>query len=166
MGFVSSPSHRRKRPQPRAEPRVEDIGILLPAFTFWGFYTAVSFFAAIPHRHTVSPPDLAADAPVLQATHPVIIDLCPAVGVELHGSVCHDFLTFFHTRIFEEPLLTQTRLDGHIGTLGVADVVLMWLLFDHGAHFGEQLDRFLSAFKAVQASQVFAGKLIQHTVWM
>ena len=73
-----------------------------------------------PHRNPMPPPDLAADAPILQAGHPMVIDLRPAVGVEFHLAIGHDGLAFLHARVFEEPLLAQAALDGHVGTLGVA----------------------------------------------
>ena len=44
---------------------------------------------AIPHRDAVSPPQLPADAPVLDGIQPMEIDLRPAFRVELDVSVPH-----------------------------------------------------------------------------
>ena len=112
------------------------------------------------------PPHLAADAPILQVGHPVVIDLRPAVGVEFHLAVGHDGLAFLHARVFEEPLLAQTALDRHVGALGVAEVVLIRLFFDEAADFREQLGGAFARGKAFHAGEVLASELVEHAVRM
>ena len=50
------PAHRGKRPQPRAAPGVEHIGILLPALTLRRLEPAMDFLAAIPNWNPMPPP--------------------------------------------------------------------------------------------------------------
>ena len=96
----------------------------------------------------------------------MVIDLRPAVGVEFHLAVGHDGLAFLHARVFEEPLLAQTALDRHVGTLGVAEVVLIRLLFDEAADFREQLGGAFAGGEALHAGEVLASKLVEHAVRM
>ncbi len=96
----------------------------------------------------------------------MVIDLRPAVGVEFHLAVGHDGLAFLHARVFEEPLLAQAALDGHIGTLGVAEVVLIRLLFDEAADFREQLGGAFAGGEALHAGEGFASELVEHAVRM
>ena len=110
------------------------------------------------------PPHLAADAPILQAGHPVVIDLRPAVGVKFHLAIGDDGLAFLHARVFEEPLLAQAALDGHVGTLGVAEIVLIRLLFDEATDFREQLGSAFAGGEALHACEVFACEVIEHAV--
>ncbi len=112
------------------------------------------------------PPDLAADAPILQAGHPVVIDLRPAVGVEFHLAIGDDLLAFLHARVFEEPLLAQAALDGHVGALGVAEVVLIRLLFEEAANLREQLGGAFAGGEALHAGEVLASEFVQHAVRM
>ena len=58
----------------------------------------------IPDRDAVAPPDLAADAPVLDVLQPVQVDLGPAVRVELDVAVAHGGLGLLDARILEPPL--------------------------------------------------------------
>ena len=70
------------RPQPGTEPGIQHIRILLDilraAVAGSRVFNADDHFPAvpaIPDRNTVSPPELAADAPVTDIFHPVEIDL-------------------------------------------------------------------------------------------
>ena len=89
------------------------------------------------------PPHLAADAPILQAGHPVVIDLRPAVGMEPEGALGDAVTGGPGGGVPEEPLLAEAALDGHIRALGEAEVVLIGLLFDEAANLREQLSRIL-----------------------
>ena len=79
LGGFCGPTESGKGPEPRAEPGIEDIGILSPVLA-WRFDLAEGFVAPIPDRNTVSPPELPADAPVLKILHPMVVDLAPTIG--------------------------------------------------------------------------------------
>ena len=78
------------------------------------------------------PPELAADAPVLNVLHPVLVNLRPALGEKLHRARWPTAAArFLHPRIFQKPLLAQARLDRHIGALAEAT------LFSYGSSFAK-----------------------------
>src|SRR5439155_26678816 len=79
------------------EPGVEHVGVLLPVFgiawrsrvapdfVWLDFGFRISDFGfSVPHRNSMAPPKLAADAPILNIIHPVVIDLRPALREEAH----------------------------------------------------------------------------------
>ena len=72
------PTHGGKRPEPGAEPGIQDVGILTPVRPR-GLDLAAHLFAAIPDGNPVTPPELTADAPVLQILHPMVVNLAPAL---------------------------------------------------------------------------------------
>ena len=71
----------------------------------------------------MSPPELAADAPILQVAHPVVVRLRPALRVKLHRPIRHTRARRLLTGVLEEPLLRQPRLNRHIRPLTEPDVV-------------------------------------------
>ena len=78
----------------------------------------------------MSPPELAADAPVLQTAHPIVIGLGPAFGVKLHGAIGHAVARLLLAWVLEKPLLRKARLNRHISAFAEADVVLVILRLD------------------------------------
>ena len=69
----------------------------------------------VPGRNAVSPPQLSADAPVLQIPHPGKVGVLPLLGHEFDVAIFH-------------------RLDGGLGQLGHSDVPLIGQIgFQHGA---------------------------------
>src|SRR5436190_1947381 len=82
-------------------------------------------FLAVPNRNAVAPPELAADAPVLEIGHPMGEGLLPALGAEGDFAALHGFRRFLHGRIFEEPLERKAGLDGDIRAFAEAHVVLI-----------------------------------------
>ena len=94
----------------------------------------------------------------------MVIDLGPAVGVELHLAVGDDGLACLDARVLEEPLLAQAALDRHVGALGVAEVVLIRLLLHEAADLGEQLGGALAGGEAFHAGEVLAGELVECAV--
>ncbi len=118
----------------------------------------------IPHRDAMPPPKLTADAPVLDIFEPVQVNFGPALGVKLDVPVAHRGLGLLDARIFQPPLPGEARLDRHIGTLGVAHVVLVGLLLHQCAGLLEQLGGLLPAGKTVQARERGAGQLVERAV--
>ena len=94
---------------------------------------------AVPDRDAVAPPELTADAPILDVLEPVEIGLRPAFRVELDDARSHGTLRFVDLRVADEPLFAEARLDRHVGAFGVAHGVLVRLGLHQGAEFLEQL---------------------------
>ena len=93
------PAQGRERPQGRGKPGVEHVLVptqrivvrqLVP-LTRLGFVAADEDLAvlAVPGGYPVPPPELAADAPVLDVAHPLEIGRRPVFGNEAHPSVLH-----------------------------------------------------------------------------
>ena len=82
------PAQGRERQQPRREPCIEHVRILLqlavPAIRTLSGNLACHHHAltlpAVPHRNAVSPPQLARDTPVIDVVHPVQINLPVILG--------------------------------------------------------------------------------------
>ena len=151
-------------PEPGGEPGVEHVGILGPSLAGRFDLDARSFAAAlrrIPDGDAVSPPELAADAPVLDVLEPVVVDLFPAFGEEPDESVADGVTGLDRLRILEEPLLAEAGFDRDIGALAEADVVLMGLLPDEEAEFLESLDGFHPRFEAVESGEALSRKVIE-----
>ena len=135
----------------------EHVLFLIPAVAFGRVHAHVDFavfvvhVAAVPGRDAVSPPDLAADAPVLNVLHPVEIGLGPAVGIELDraGADCLDggLGELVHA---DEPLVAEERFDLHAAALGEADVVDDVLDFFEEAELFHLRHALLAAFVAVE----------------
>ena len=158
------PAHRGKRPKPRTAPRVEHVGVLLPTLTLGRIEVAVDFLAAIPHRNAVPPPKLATDAPILQAAHPVVVSLRPALRIKLHRSVGDAGPSGILAGIFQKPLLGKTRLDRHIGALAEADFVFVILRLGKRPHFLELGRSGFAGFKTIHAGQLDTGQAIHFAV--
>ena len=106
------------------------------------------------------PPELATDTPVLDAAHPVVVHLGPAIREEAHrgrslrAGLSHAGLRCLHAGILEEPLFAQARLDGHIGPLAEANVVGVGLGLVQGPRGLQQFGRALATDEAVQPRQI------------
>src|SRR5437016_130405 len=121
----------------------------------------------------MSPPKLAADAPILNIRQPVVIDLRPPVGMEAHFSwerrrpageslrrtrrrdagaprPLHARLGLLHRWIFQKPLLAQTRLNRHARALADADFVFIRVFLHERVQFLQSLDRNGSGLEAVK----------------
>ena len=95
------PAQRRERPQRRTEPGVEYVfvpgqriaggQIMFRAYLVLRTAHVDVSLAVVPRGDTVSPPDLAADTPVLDVAHPFVVGVLPVVGHEADPSVFHCF---------------------------------------------------------------------------
>ena len=137
LGLVR-PAEGREGPQPGRRPGVHDIGVLtnegLAGVRVDGADLEVFDRCAghavlvVPDRNAVAPPELTADAPVLDVVEPVEVDLGPALGAEVEalaidggdgglGQLLH----------LHEPLLADQGLDDGLRAvrdrLAVGDVV-------------------------------------------
>src|SRR4051812_43415014 len=80
-----------------------------------------------PHRNPVPPPKLAADAPVLNVAHPVVIDFRPALRIKLHRTRGDAGAGFLDAWILEKPLFAEPWLDGYSRPLAETDLILVGL---------------------------------------
>ena len=101
----------------------------------------------------MSPPQLAADAPVLDVLQPVLVRVLVLGGIELQ-LVVHDGRQGHVGKVLhlEEPLHGELRLDGHVGTLGEAHLVGVGLHLLQQAGGGEV---FLNLFAHVEAVHTY-----------
>src|SRR5262245_36038933 len=102
----------------------------------------------------MSPPELAADAPVLDVLEPVEVNFAPALGEKLDVAVADRGLRFLDARITQPPLPREARLDRHIGAFRIAHVVRVRFLRDECATFLEQLGGFLAAGETIHAREL------------
>ena len=95
VGGGVGPPHGAERPEPRAEPGVEHVGVLAQgAAAFAGLGRLLLHQdrpapVAVPGRHPVSPPELARDAPVVDVVHPLEVGAGPVLGHEPRAAVLH-----------------------------------------------------------------------------
>ena len=80
----------------------------------------------IPNGYAMSPPDLPADAPILNLLEPLCVDFFPVCGKETDQMIAHDGERLLRFRITEKPLLAQAWLDRHFTALAEADVICIW----------------------------------------
>ena len=176
VGAFFRPAHGGKRPQARAEPSVENVVVL---FEFLGaaFLARSGVLArnhhvvaagAIPGWNTVSPPELAGDAPVADVVHPLEVIAPPQVGNDL-DLVGFNRLDRGLSQRFRahEPLRRHSGLDDCLATLAGADIVGVVLnLCDESLLF-EPGDDLLAGLVAVEARKLpvafdNAGFLVQN----
>ena len=82
---------------------------------------------AVPDWDAVAPPELTANAPVLDVFQPVQVGLRPAFRVELDDARRDGALGFIDLRVADEPLFAEARFDRHVGALGVAHSIFVGL---------------------------------------
>ena len=130
------PALRGEGPQLRAEPGVQHVLVLMHVMAAaFGAHVGVlgkgilpAAVLAVEHGDAVAPPQLAADAPVLEVLHPGSVGLRPARGVE--GDLAG--VDGVERRPLElvdgdEPLLRQPRLKRGVATVAVHDGVVVIL---------------------------------------
>ncbi len=112
----------------------------------------------------MAPPELAADAPVLDVLQPVAVGVLELGGVEADGVVLHHLEGALGEALhLEEPLGAELGLDDGVGALRVAHLVGIVLDLLYQAGLLEVLDDLLAASEAVHAG-ILAAMLIQRSV--
>ena len=101
----------------------------------------------------MSPPDLAADAPILNVLQPLRVNLFPVRGKEPDQMIAHHGERFLRFRITQKPLLAQPRLDRHVAALAEADIVLMRLRFRQQPLLLQQFGRLFARFESIEPVQ-------------
>ena len=169
-------------PKPAAEPRVHHV-LVLPhivqaqpgiaalrpgghegLFSRFRHHVIVVPFSEIPSRNAVSPPELAADAPVLNLLHPVAVGVLELRREEPDG-VVHDVgqSRFRNLRHRHEPLQREPGFNDRIGALGSPDFVRVRLDFDEVPRRFEVLDNGLPHVEPVHA-RVIAAVLVERAI--
>ena len=145
IGGVVRPAEGRERPQPRAEPGVEDVGVLdelggRPATRLAGRRTgrivghADVAVRAVPGRDPVTPPQLPADVPVADLGQPVLPDLDEPVGQDPRAARPGGLQRRpGQRRRPDEPLGLEQRLDDVVRALAAPDDHLVRLGLDEVA---------------------------------
>ena len=128
------PSQSRERPEPRAEPGIEYVFILLEIFCTATTFRALGWVCAaydhfttlltVPNRNSVAPPNLAAYTPVADIYQPLFICIFPFLWEELNlarlpcgkSLVCH----WLH---FYKPLVAQVWLNYSFTAVAVSNRV-------------------------------------------
>ena len=135
---LARPSQGRERPQGRREPGVEHVRVALQgnvraeAVALPGLRLAPSHVDAavrgVPGRDAMAPPDLAADAPVLDVVHPLEVDPGPVLGHETHRPGLDGADGGLGERGGpHEPLRGEARLHHRAGPLAARDLVAVRL---------------------------------------
>ena len=134
FGRFDGPAHSRERPERAAEPRVQNVFVLMNIFAVAvRTFLNVAFgnggaaaVGAVPGGNSVSPPQLAAYAPVADIFEPVDVDFAEAVGNEFGVAIFDSGDSWrgesFH---FHEPLTADKRLNGRTAARTVPDGVFM-----------------------------------------
>ncbi len=166
------PALRGEGPQLRAEPGVQHVLVLVHvvAVAVRALVHVVharvlpAAVLAVEHGDAVAPPQLTADAPVLEVLHPGGVGLRPARGVE--GDLAG--VDGVERRPLElvdgdEPLLGQPRLQGGVATVAVHDGVVVVLDMVEQVVLLEPLDDGLAALLAGHTGEL-AVALNDHRV--
>ena len=173
------PAQRRERPQPGAEPGVEDVVVLAQL----GGRAAADFAGrragrigghgrvavrAVPGRDSMAPPQLAADVPVAHLGQPVLPDLDEALRQDLGLAGARGFEGGGgERRDADEPLGLEPRLHDVVGALAAPDQHLVGLDRLQVAAGLERLHDLAAGLVAVQAGELGAvlvdpGRVVQH----
>ena len=126
------PAQGRERPQGRAEPGVEHVGIAFEVYVLAVMRTRLGFrlllgerhehflVRPVPGRNLVAPPELARHAPRLDVLHPAEEILAAALGHELHPTVARRRQRRLRELLgIGVPLLGEIGLDRHAAAIAV-----------------------------------------------
>ena len=166
------PALRSEGPQLRAEPGVQHVLVLMHVMAAaLGAHVGVlgkgvlpAAVLAVEHGDTVAPPQLAADAPILEVLHPGGVGLRPARGVE--GDLAGvDGVKRRPLELVDghKPLLGQPRLQRGVATVAVHDGVIEVLDVIEQVVLLKPLDDGLAALVTVHAGKL-AVTLDDHRV--
>src|SRR5262249_45311815 len=90
----------------------------------WILIDVLRYFP-VPGGYAVPPPHLTADAPVANVLQPLRVDLLPMRGEKANQMITDNRQRFFCFWVTQEPLLTESRLDGYIAAVAEPDVVFI-----------------------------------------
>ena len=157
------PALRGEGPQLRAEPGVQHVLVLMHVMAAaLGAHVGVlgkgilpAAVLAVEHGDAVAPPQLAADAPILEVLHPGGVGLRPARGVE--GDLAGvDGVERRPLELIDgdEPLLGQPRLQRGVATVAMHNGVIEFFDVIEQVVLLKPLDDGLAALVAVHAGKL------------
>ena len=119
------PTKRRKRPERRGEPRIQDVLVARQRLAachcnglFLGMRAVFLAIFIVPDRDLMAPPELAGNTPGLNVVEPVEIDLVGVAGNELGRAVLNGFQGGSRQCLgIDKPLVRQHRLYDHLGAV-------------------------------------------------
>ena len=158
VGRLVRPAERGKRPEPRAEPGIEDVRVLVEIIStarraaLWigARHQRFAAGAAVPHRDAVPQPELTRDAPGLNDLHPAQKLVGGPTRIEGERAVVDGLGRLVgHWLGIDEPLLRHARLDDRAVPLAVAEGMRMGLDALEQALALEKLDVSASRLEAV-----------------
>ena len=123
------PAQRTEWPEPRAEPGIQHILILMQSLattmsTETNILTAHSYLIAlitVPDWNTMTPPELARNCPVVDIFQPIDIRLVQALRQDLDQTIFHRIQRWrSQWHHLDEPLLRDERLNDGITALTTA----------------------------------------------
>ncbi len=173
------PAERREGHERGGIPGVQHVGIARELRARAGLGLGVGLAAGhvdlaglvVPRRDLVAPPELAADAPVLDVVHPLVVGVDPVLGHELHLAGGHGIdgllgdrlarrVALAHLAHGDEPLVRQHGLDhlARAGADGDHEFVLPGL--DQGTGGLQVGHDGLAGHEAVHAAVFLGGVLV------
>ena len=126
------PAERGERPERAGKPGVQHVALAADVFGMARLALAgvgarnghMAAVVAVPHGDLMPPPELAGNAPVAHAVHPVEIRLGEAIRHELDLAVFHNADGFLRQRLhLHEPLVARKRLHVVMAAVARTDIV-------------------------------------------
>src|SRR5574340_1015604 len=175
---LARPAERRERHQRRRVPGVEHVLIALQraavtrrlrprARLVLVARDDDAAVGAVPGRNLVAPPQLAADAPVLDVVHPLVVGVDPLLGNEAHLPRCDRVDRPLRDRLAvgarpggrDEPLVGEHRLDDLAGARAARHHHAVLLRLDQQPLRVELGDDALACVEPVEAAVVYVSNL-------
>ena len=113
----------------------------------------------------MAPPNLAADAPVLNFFQPLRVDLFPMRGKEANEMIAHDAERFLRFRIAQKPLLAEPRFNRHFAAIAETDIVFVRFRFRKQFSLFQDLRCFMARFESVESIQFRDRRTIDPAIW-
>src|SRR5688572_32550371 len=105
----------------------------------------------------MSPPELPANAPVLDVLHPVVVNPAPTLREECQIAFLSDSDRVRHTRIFQKPLLRKAGFNWNIGAFAESNVVLVRLFLLEHTQRPELFCRDFPGLETVHPTEIGSG---------
>ena len=163
------PAHGGKRPERRGKPCIKNVRILADMFasafraglqigTGRNDFTTI---VAVPHRNTMSPPELAGNTPVMNIFQPLDIGRRKT----FRNKFCFPRLHCFHSGTgkrfhFDKPLFRSKRFNNRMAARAVTDGMFFFFAFYKKPHIRKIFDDLFPALVAVHA--IISARLFVH----
>jgi hypothetical protein len=128
-------------------------------------YDCLAALSACPYRNTVSPPQLAADAPVADVFQPALVRVLPLARIEHDVSVLPRLESLVGKRLhLHEPLVAQIRLHNGTAAVAVAHGMRYLLLSLEQAEVGKVFDDEFTRFGTRESAVFFRAVVVERSV--